>query len=98
MIRRPPRATLTDTLLPYPTLLRSGAGAVGWAGSQAASPSADRPVISISMVFIACLLWVELERRSFAAHQQIGGGDDQHRQQGRGDHPADHRDGDPAHH
>src|SRR3546814_16530598 len=28
MIRRPPRSTLTDTLFPYTTLFRSGAGAV----------------------------------------------------------------------
>src|SRR3546814_2593544 len=29
MIRRPPRSTRTDTLLPYTTLFRSGAGPVG---------------------------------------------------------------------
>src|SRR3546814_13543092 len=33
MIRRPPRSTRTDTLLPYTTLFRS-AGGTAWSGSQ----------------------------------------------------------------
>src|SRR3546814_7685519 len=50
MIRRPPRSTRTDTLFPYTTLFRSGAGA-GWpvyagsaraAGSRADSTNASR--------------------------------------------------------
>ena len=32
------------------------------------------------------------------SHQQIGGGNDKHRQQRRGEHAADHRRGDAAHH
>src|SRR3546814_11417142 len=33
MIRRPPRATRTDTLFPYPTLFRSAAAGTGCAGN-----------------------------------------------------------------
>src|SRR3546814_3526027 len=36
MIRRPPRSTRTDTLLPYTTLFRSGRGG-GWCGPPACS-------------------------------------------------------------
>src|SRR3546814_3012401 len=39
MIRRPPRSTRTDTLLPYTTLFRSRQRA------EAADPEADRPCI-----------------------------------------------------
>src|SRR3546814_9839241 len=34
MIRRPPRSTRTDTLFPYTTLFRSGAGNVGDGDAQ----------------------------------------------------------------
>src|SRR3546814_16221896 len=37
MIRRPPRSTLTDTLLPYTTLFRSGDGAVSLEAREAAA-------------------------------------------------------------
>src|SRR3546814_12563016 len=45
MIRRPPRSTRTDTLFPYTTLFRSGAGGTGRAGRSsaiAAEPTAGR--------------------------------------------------------
>src|SRR3546814_17882173 len=34
MIRRPPRSTRTDTLLPYTTLFRSGVAALPYAGAS----------------------------------------------------------------
>src|SRR3546814_12694319 len=34
MIRRPPRSTRTDTLLPYTTLFRSGSAELGWHTDQ----------------------------------------------------------------
>src|SRR3546814_3606749 len=40
MIRRPPRSTRTDTLLPYTTLVRSGNGGAGGAGGAAGSGGA----------------------------------------------------------
>src|SRR3546814_18027498 len=40
MIRRPPRSTRTDTLVPYTTLFRSVVFAAGAAGAQQAQPSA----------------------------------------------------------
>src|SRR3546814_2028579 len=54
MIRRPPRSTRTDTLFPYTTLFRSGAGCAArvprqWPGlaavplGRAAAPEAQRP-------------------------------------------------------
>src|SRR3546814_11280485 len=49
MIRRPPRSTRTDTLLPYPTLFRSLAEKTGrFAGSPA-----DRPELLSWLFFIA---------------------------------------------
>src|SRR3546814_20401813 len=47
MIRRPPRSTRTDTLFPYTTLFRSGAGALAGASnahirSHAAQPRCSR--------------------------------------------------------
>src|SRR3546814_11030291 len=39
MIRRPPRSTRTDTLFPYATLFRSGAGRGGGLHSGAARPA-----------------------------------------------------------
>src|SRR3546814_8230475 len=40
MIRRPPRATRTDTLFPYTTLFRSSSGR--WLAARAATPAAPR--------------------------------------------------------
>src|SRR3546814_7830546 len=40
MIRRPPRSTRTDTLLPYTTLCRSGFGTFRFRGHYWASPAA----------------------------------------------------------
>src|SRR3546814_7677379 len=52
MIRRPPRSTRTDTLLPYPTLFRSirGIGAVG----TGSAPHEEQPVATyVDGVYIA---------------------------------------------
>src|SRR3546814_17000756 len=42
MIRRPPRATRTDTLFPYTTLFRSGLERVGFVCQRAADGDARR--------------------------------------------------------
>src|SRR3546814_4641152 len=43
MIRRPPRSTLTDTLLPYTTLVRSGGSASRW---SPAGPMREGPAMA----------------------------------------------------
>src|SRR3546814_3909069 len=43
MIRRPPRSTRTDTLLPYTTLFRSGRGSSGTAPSRPSPRHAPDP-------------------------------------------------------
>src|SRR3546814_8386407 len=42
MIRRPPRSTRTDTLLPYTTLFRSGAQWIAW--------RTGRPAIALMLI------------------------------------------------
>src|SRR3546814_12744479 len=46
MIRRPPRSTRTDTLLPYTTLFRSRCGSCGWVGNNAVRGMARRQWIT----------------------------------------------------
>src|SRR3546814_6778560 len=50
MIRRPPRSTRTDTLVPYTTLVRSLNGAGPVRGGRGSSPARPAPVLQMMNV------------------------------------------------
>src|SRR3546814_15162531 len=57
MIRRPPRSTRTDTLLPYTTLCRSG---LSWL-SRLSKPGLRRALAAVvAIVLLLLLLWIAI--------------------------------------
>src|SRR3546814_13945828 len=71
MIRRPPRSTRTDTLLPYTTLFRSGLSADGvvspGAVHQIADAQSPQPGVGLHLVHLpSCRaeLWRDVDRKS----------------------------------
>src|SRR3546814_3460363 len=65
MIRRPPRSTRTDTLLPYTTLFRSRAKVASElaAVEQAFGAVTDRPRVLFRIERVACVVQVIAHRK-----------------------------------